>query len=73
MEQLLVLLVGELGVGDAEAPLEVAAAGFGEAAVGLGVDAGDEEAGDALSSERRKSASRQCRQRTIPVCRNFLS
>jgi hypothetical protein len=46
MEQLLVLLVGELGLGDVEAPVEVAAAGFGEAAVGLGVDAGDEEAGD---------------------------
>jgi hypothetical protein len=57
MEQLLVLLVGELGVGDAEAPLEVAAAGFGEAAVGLGVDAGDEEAGDASLAKEEVSVA----------------
>src|SRR5438094_10606551 len=44
-EELLVLLVGELGIGDPEAAFEVVAAGRSEAAVGLGVDSGAEEAG----------------------------
>jgi hypothetical protein len=52
VEQPLVLLVGELGVVDAEAPLEVLTTGFGEAAVGLGVDARGEEAGDRMDTTR---------------------
>ena len=45
-EELLVALVGELGVGDRELPLELLVpAGLVEALVGLGVDTADEEAG----------------------------
>jgi hypothetical protein len=46
-EDLLVVLVGELGVCDRELALEVVVpADFTQPPVGLGVDAGDEEARD---------------------------
>ena len=61
-EDLLVGLVGELGVGDRQLALElVVAADLVEALVGLGVDARDEERGDRrhrASGRRRASASR---------------
>ena len=51
-ERVLVLLVGEPGVGDPEAALQVFAAELVEATVGLGVDPRDEEAGDGVDGAR---------------------
>src|SRR5947209_7010745 len=51
-EQLLVLLVGELGIGDSEAAFEIVTADLTETVVGLGVDSGDEEAGDRVNAAR---------------------
>jgi hypothetical protein len=52
VEERLVLLVGELRVGDAEARPEIVTPNFGEAAVGLGFDSGDEEAGVRVDTAR---------------------
>jgi hypothetical protein len=59
VEQLLVLLVGELRVGDAQSPPEVIAAEFVETAVGLGVDARDEEAGDRVDAAQVAAGGNQ--------------